>query len=68
LAQKNLSKKIAEKRGGNQLIFVEIIENQTINYENLFIVPIIGLLLQIHNTTCILHAYSSTVEILENSI
>jgi hypothetical protein len=32
-------------------------------YEILFIVPIIGLPLEIHNLKCILHIYSSTIEI-----
>jgi hypothetical protein len=36
--------------------------------ENLFIVPIIGLLLQLHNTRCNLHTYCSIVEILKNQI
>jgi len=35
---------------------------------NCWKLKIIGLLLHVHNTRCILHTYSSTVEILKNSI
>jgi hypothetical protein len=55
---KEFTKDLA-RRKKNLWIFAKIVENQTL-------VPIIGLLLQIHDTKCILHTYSSTIEILEN--
>ncbi len=47
------------RRETKKLILAKIVENQTL-------VPFIGLLLQIHDTMCILHTYSSTIEILES--
>jgi hypothetical protein len=62
---KIIHKRSSKKKGKFLLIFAEIVENQTLNFWKKFIVPTIGLLLQTHNTMCILHAI---VEILENSI
>jgi hypothetical protein len=60
---KIIHKRSSKKKGNFLLIFAEIVENQTLNFWKNFIVPTIGLLLQTHNTMCILHAI---VEILEN--
>ncbi len=62
---KTIHKRSSKKKRNFLLIFAAIVENQTLNLWKKIIVPTIGLLLQTHNTMCILHAI---VEILENLI
>jgi len=46
---------------------LKLLKIELLTYEKIFIVPTIGLLLQIHNNTrCTLHTYPSIVKILKN--
>jgi hypothetical protein len=53
--QKIICKRSSPKKEKKLLIFPKVVENRTL-------IPTIGFSLQIHNTRCALHTYSSIVE------